>query len=130
MQLIDPLDEDHWCVILLTVLEHRTNLADEAIKVKDHVLGRQAREHCILDLLVDLLGELLDFVIRASNQSDDVVEDRVELSALEDVRAVALGYIEYGVTCGDGDLWVLVNLQALCDWSNHVFEELGNGLLQ
>ena len=129
MQLVDPLDEDHRSVVLLTVLEHGADLADEAIKVKHHVLGREAGEDGVLDLLVDLFGELLDLVVRASDQSDDVIEDSVELTALKDFFAVALGYIENGVARGYRDLWVLVNLQTLSDRRDHVFEELANGFL-
>ena len=129
MQLIDPLNEDHRCVILLAVLEHGANLPNETIEIEYNVLRRKTCEDCVLDLLVNFLREFLYFVIGTANQCDNVVENGIELSALEYLLSVALRDVEDGVAGRHRHLRVLVNLKALRDWRNHLIQELRDGLV-
>ena len=63
------------------------------------------------------------------DQSDDVVENRVELATLQDFLSVALGDVEDGVAGGNLDLGVLVD-EAVRDRSNHIIQKLGHCLPQ
>ena len=68
--------------------------------------------------------------MRAADQRDDVVKNGVELATLQDFLPVALRDVEDGIACCHGHLWVLIDLQALGDWCDHLVEELHNRLMQ
>lgn len=103
-------------------------MPDEAVQVEYDILRRKTSKDCVLDLLIDFLRELLHFIVRAPDQCDYIVENRVELAALEDFLTVALCNVEDGVTGSDRYFGVLVYLQALRDRRNDVVEELDHDL--
>ena len=105
-------------------------MSDKAIKVKYDVLGGKTCKDRVLDLLIDFFGEFFDLVVWTADQRDDIVEDRVKLSALEHLLAIAFRDIENGIAGGDGDLRVLIDLQALRDRCDHLVEELDDSFVQ
>ena len=43
MQLVNPFDEDHGRVVVVSALEHLADVADEAVQIEDHVSGNFER---------------------------------------------------------------------------------------
>ena len=148
MELVDPLDKNHWGVISLAVLEHGADLLNKSVKIKYYVsveskkkvktwllslLGREAGKDSVFDFFVDFFGKFFDFVvilgISAANQCDDIVENSVKMSVFEDLFSVALGNVENGVTSRNLNLRILIWLQTVYNWGDHVVQEFNNSLV-
>jgi len=97
VQLVNPLDQNHGRVVVLADLELLADGIDELIQVKHHIFGGKARENGVLDLVINLLGELPDFGRGRTDQRNDVVEDLLEVLIPEHRLPVVLEDVEDGV---------------------------------
>ena len=50
MELVDPLDKNHWGVISLAVLEHGADLLNKSVKIKYYVSveNKEISQHLII----------------------------------------------------------------------------------
>lgn len=66
----------------------------EQLATSVHLLDGQARKNCVLNLVVDLLCVLSDFLAETAYQHDRRVEDFLKKAALQDGFAVVLDDVE------------------------------------
>ena len=97
---------------------------------KEHLLGREAGENCILDLLVHFLRIVPHLITVAANERDDVGKNGVEVPRFEYFLAEALSDVKDGIARGHQHFRVLVDLKTLHDRLEDLVQELGHGLLE
>ena len=97
MKLINPLNQNHWCIVVLAVLKLMADRDDEPVQIKHHILGRQTCKDCVLDLLIHLHGEPLNILNRAADEIDRARENSVEELVFQNFFSVILDYIVDGI---------------------------------
>ena len=99
MQVLYPINEDHWSIIVFAFLKLDTDKFNEITQLKRLILGVQALVYSFFYSSVSNISVLFNFIVGARCQQDNSVENMLEKSILEDSLAIRFDDIANCLAC-------------------------------